>query len=208
MSDPHPGDGDPVIIKKYANRRLYNTATSSYVTLEDLAVMVKQGSDFVVYDAKSGTDLTHSVLTQIIFEQESKGVNLLPTKFLRQLIRFYGHSLQPLVPRFLEASIESLTREQDKFRETLTRSLGGDPFEAVEKQVQENFALFEKAMSQFSPFGTKPDPGPDPVETPVANPEEAGEAQAGKSDRGEIDALREQLSALQKQLDNLAKPSK
>src|SRR3982751_395861 len=109
---------EPITIKKYANRRLYNTGTSTYVTLEDLAGMVRKGDDFVVYDAKSGEDITRSVLAQIIFEQENKeGPNLLPVTVLRQLIRFYGDSMQMLVPRFLEVSLESLTREQEKFRQ-------------------------------------------------------------------------------------------
>src|SRR6201747_3321697 len=116
----------PVTIKKYANRRLYNTGTSTYVTLEDLAAMVKKGEDFTVYDAKSGEDITRSVLAQIIFEQENKeGQNLLPIAFLRQLIRFYGDSMQMMVPRFLEASIDSLTKEQGKFREHMSSSFGG-----------------------------------------------------------------------------------
>src|SRR4249920_2380863 len=110
---------EPITIKKYANRRLYNTGTSTYVTLEDLAEMVKKGTDFVVFDAKTGEEITRSVLTQIIFEEESKGQNLLPIKFLRQLIRFYGDSMQAFVPGFLEFSLESLTREQDKFRQQM-----------------------------------------------------------------------------------------
>ena len=114
---------EPITIKKYANRRLYNTGTSTYVTLEDLAAMVKKGEDFVVYDAKTGEEITRSVLTQIIFEQENKeGQNLLPIAFLRQLIRFYGDSMQMLVPRYLEVSIESLTREQEKFRQQLAQT--------------------------------------------------------------------------------------
>ena len=122
-------DNNPVIIKKYANRRLYNTGTSTYVTLEDLAVMVKSGEDFAVFDAKTGEDITRSVLTQIIFEQENKeGQNLLPITFLRQLIRFYGDSMQPLVPRFLEPTLDSFTREQGKFREQMTQAFGGVGF--------------------------------------------------------------------------------
>ena len=121
-----PSPTEPVTIKKYANRRLYNTGTSTYVTLEDLAAMVKAGEDFVVYDAKTGEDITRSVLTQIIFEQENKeGQNLLPITFLRQLIRFYGDSMQMLVPRYLEVSIDSLTREQEKFRDQMAQAFGG-----------------------------------------------------------------------------------
>src|SRR5262249_27086112 len=127
--DPAPAmskSEQPIVIKKYANRRLYNTGTSTYVTLEDLAAMVKRGEDFVVYDAKTSEDITRSVLTQIIFEQENKegGQNLLPIAFLRQLIRFYGDSMQMLVPRYLEVSIESLTREQEKFRNQMAQAFG------------------------------------------------------------------------------------
>ena len=123
----------PITIKKYANRRLYNTGTSTYVTLEDLATMVKAGEDFIVYDAKTGDDITRSVLAQIIFEQENKeGQSLLPIAFLRQLIRFYGDSMQMLVPRYLEVSIESLTREQEKFRNQITQAFGSGPFGALE----------------------------------------------------------------------------
>src|SRR6201986_1554143 len=124
---------DPITIKKYANRRLYNTGTSTYVTLEDLAAMVKTGEDFVVYDAKTSEDITRSVLTQIIFEQENKeGQNLLPITFLRQLIRFYGDSMQMLVPRYLEVSIESLTREQEKFRQQMAQAFGATGFGPLE----------------------------------------------------------------------------
>src|SRR6187431_3584213 len=120
----------PITIKKYANRRLYNTGTSTYVTLEDLASMVKAGEDFVVYDAKTNEDITRSVLTQIIFEQENKEgtQNLLPINFLRQLIRFYGDSMQMLVPRYLETSIDSLTREQQKFRDQISQAFGVNSF--------------------------------------------------------------------------------
>ncbi len=128
---------EPITIKKYANRRLYNTGTSTYVTLEDLAGMVKKGEDFVVYDAKTGEDITRSVMTQIIFEQENKeGQNLLPIAFLRQLIRFYGDSMQMLVPRYLEVSIESLTREQEKFRHQMAQAFGVGAFTSLEEQVR------------------------------------------------------------------------
>src|SRR5438552_5383353 len=147
---------EPVTIKKYANRRLYNTGTSTYVTLEDLAAMVKAGEDFVVYDAKTGEDITRSVLTQIIFEQENKeGQNLLPIKFLRQLIRFYGDSMQMLVPRYLEVSIDSLTREQEKFREQLTQAFGIGGFGAIEEQVRRNMEMFERAFTMFAPFARR-----------------------------------------------------
>src|SRR5512134_745203 len=148
---------EPVIIKKYANRRLYNTGTSTYVTLEDLAGMVKAGEDFVVYDAKSGDDITRSVLTQIIFEQENKegGQNLLPIAFLRQLIRFYGDSMQMLVPRYLEVSIDSLTREQEKFRNHMAQAFGVGGFGALEDQVRRNMEMFERTFAMFAPFARR-----------------------------------------------------
>src|ERR1700742_5084765 len=142
-------DKQPITIKKYANRRLYNTGTSTYVTLEDLAAMVKRGEDFVVYDAKTGEDITRSVLGQIIFEQESKnGQSLLPITFLRQLIRFYGDSMQMLVPSYLEFSIDRLTGEQQNFRKHLTSAFGvntspgNQMFDALEEQARKNMALF------------------------------------------------------------------
>ena len=147
---------EPIVIKKYANRRLYNTGTSTYVTLEDLAAMVKSGEDFIVYDAKTGEEITRSVLTQIIFEQENKaGQNLLPITFLRQLIRFYGDSMQMLVPRYLEVSIESLTREQEKFRQQMSQAFGAGPFGPLEDQVRRNMEMFERAFSMFAPFARR-----------------------------------------------------
>jgi len=144
---------EAVTIKKYPTRRLYNTGTSTYVTLEDLAAMVKAGEDFVVHDAKTGEDITRQVLAQIIFEQESKeGQSLLPIAFLRQLIRFYGDSMQMLVPRYLEISIDSLTREQEKFRQQMAQAFGGNPFGAFEDQVRRNMEMFERAFAMFIPF--------------------------------------------------------
>jgi polyhydroxyalkanoate synthesis repressor PhaR len=182
---------ESVTIKKYANRRLYNTGTSTYVTLEDLAAMVKKGEDFVVYDAKSGEDITRSVLTQIIFEQENKeGQNLLPIAFLRQLIRFYGDSMQMLVPRFLEVSIDSLTREQEKFREKMATAFGAGPFAPLEDQVRRNMEMFERAFAMFAPFSRREgQAGPQPSEKPAAG--------------GEIDDLKKQLGEMQKRLDRL-----
>jgi len=181
---------DPVTIKKYANRRLYNTGTSTYVTLEDLATMVKTGDDFVVFDAKTGEEITRSVLAQIIFEQENKeGQNLLPIAFLRQLIRFYGDSMQMLVPRYLEVSIDSLTREQSKFREQLATAFGAGPFGALEDQVRRNMEMFERAFAMFAPFARR----------------EAQDAEAGKAalSGGEIEDLKRQLGEMQKRLDRL-----
>jgi polyhydroxyalkanoate synthesis repressor PhaR len=183
---------EPVTIKKYANRRLYNTGTSTYVTLEDLAALVKSGEDFVVYDAKTGEDITRSVLAQIIFEQENKeGQNLLPITFLRQLIRFYGDSMQMLVPRFLEASIESLTREQEKFRHQMAQAFGGG-FGPLEDQVRRNMEMFQRAFSMFPGFGAT-----------AAGSSSSGEAEKAQRPSGEIDDLKRQLSEMQKRLDRL-----
>ncbi len=147
---------EPVTIKKYANRRLYNTGTSTYVTLEDLATMVKGGEDFLVHDAKTGEDITRQVLAQIIFEQENKeGQSLMPIAFLRQLIRFYGDSMQMLVPRFLEASIDSLTREQQKFRDHMAQAFGGGPSAPLEDQVRRNMEMFERTFAMFTPFARR-----------------------------------------------------
>jgi len=147
----------PVTIKKYANRRLYNTGTSTYVTLEDLAVMVKNGEDFAVFDAKTGEDITRSVLTQIISEQENKegAQTLLSISFLRQLIRFYGDSMQMLVPRYLETSIDSLTREQQKFRDQISTAFGVTPFGGLDEQVRRNMEVFQRAFSMFTPFARR-----------------------------------------------------
>jgi polyhydroxyalkanoate synthesis repressor PhaR len=191
---------EPVVIKKYANRRLYNTGTSTYVTLEDLATMVKTGEDFVVYDAKSGDDITRSVLTQIIFEQENKegGQQLLPIAFLRQLIRFYGDSMQMLVPRYLEVSIDSLTREQTKLREQMAQAFGGTGFGALEDQVRRNMEMFQRAFGMFSPFarqaGQAGGPGP--------------EQPAGTAAGGDIDELKRQLEDMQRKIDRLGDKDK
>lgn len=189
---------NPVIIKKYANRRLYNTGTSTYVTLEDLAAMVKKGEDFAVYDAKTGEDITRSVLTQIIFEQENKeGQNLLPITFLRQLIRFYGDSMQTLVPRFLETSIDSFTREQGKFREQMAQAFGGVGFGAMEDQVRRNMEMFERAFAMFVPFARR---------------EGLAAAEADKSKEkapgGELDDMKRKLEDMQKRIDQLTEGEK
>ncbi len=191
---------EPVTIKKYANRRLYNTGTSTYVTLEDLAAMVKGGEDFVVYDAKSGEDITRSVLAQIIFEQENKeGQNLLPINFLRQLIRFYGDSMQMLVPRYLEASIESLTREQEKFRQQLTQAFGTGAFGPLEDQVRRNMEMFQRAFAMFTPFAKREGQGNDTPPKPAGT--SGGSGSAGGTD--EIDDLKRQMEEMQKRLDRL-----
>ncbi|WP_102868927.1 polyhydroxyalkanoate synthesis repressor PhaR [Pseudovibrio exalbescens] len=198
---------EPTIIKKYANRRLYNTGTSTYVTLEDLAVMVKDEEDFVVYDAKTGDDITRSVLTQIIFEQESKGQNLLPIAFLRQLIRFYGDSMQTLVPSYLEYSMSSLTQEQDKLRQHMTQAFGSSALEAIEDQTKRNMEMFERAMRMFSPF----DPSGNPFAGPHAHKPESGTATrepASDHANKDMDDLKQQLADMQKQIAALAETKK
>ncbi|MFC7551458.1 polyhydroxyalkanoate synthesis repressor PhaR [Pseudoroseomonas wenyumeiae] len=155
-----------VVIKKYANRRLYNTEASSYVTLEDLAAMVRAGRDFAVYDAKSGDDITRAVLTQIIVEEESKGQNLLPIPFLRQLIGLYGDSVQSLVPRYLEFAMGSFARQQEQMRQSVEQAMGGfNPFGGLEEVGKQNMAMMERAMSLFSPFPRKDQANPSPPAT-------------------------------------------
>jgi polyhydroxyalkanoate synthesis repressor PhaR len=188
---------EPVTIKKYANRRLYNTGTSTYVTLEDLATMVKEGEEFVVYDAKSGEDITRPVLAQIIFEQENKeGQNLLPIAFLRQLIRFYGDSMQMLVPRYLEMSLDQLTREQEKFRHQMSQAFSGTPFAPFEELTLRNMEMFEKAFSMFKP-------------ATAARPDEAaGGDKSQKSGNGDIDELKRQIAEMQRRLDKIGDKDK
>jgi len=190
-----------ITIKKYANRRLYNTDASSYVTLEDLAEMVKAGNDFVVKDAKTGDDITRSVLTQIIFEEENKGQNLLPINFLRQLIRYYGDSMQALVPSYLEFSLDSLTREQEKFQKQMADSLGATPYQGLEEQARQNMATFQNSMQMFNPFTAAMQNKAEPAASPAEE-----EPVAEKSD--ELKLLREQLVAMQSQINDLASGNK
>jgi polyhydroxyalkanoate synthesis repressor PhaR len=190
-----------VVIKKYANRRLYNTATSTYVTLDDLADMVKKGTDFVVYDAKSGDEITRSVLTQIIFEEESKGQNLLPIKFLRQLIHFYGDSMQAFVPGYLEMSLESLTKEQDKLRQQLAEVWGADPFKAMQEQTERNMAMFHDAMRMFNPFTAAMANQQQAKPQEQAKPRDTAAAQSNKDD---LQTLKDQISAMQRKIDAIA----
>lgn len=188
----------PVVIKKYANRRLYNTATSSYVTLDDLCDMVKKGDDFVVYDAKSGEDITRSVLTQIIFEQEAKGENLLPIGFLRQLIGYYDDQLRGLVPSYLEVAMENFTRNQEQIRSNLEEAFGGMfPFQQMQELGKQNMAMFEQALSMFSPFGAGSANG-----APGAGASGSDEDKAESGE--ELRSLRDQLDRMQAQLDALS----
>lgn len=196
----------PITIKKYANRRLYNTATSSYVTLDHLCQMVKENTDFVVYDAKSGEDITRSVLTQIIVEEESKGQNLLPISFLRQLIGFYGDSLGGLVPRYLEHSMQSFARNEEQMRALMQNALGGMfPLTQFEEMNKQNVAFFENAMKMFSPFLNAEGDAP---HAPLAKPGETPEApRPGPGGRPNpdpsIEELKAKLNDMQSQLDNL-----
>src|SRR3569623_1452818 len=195
-------NGQPVRIKKYANRRLYNTATSSYVTLDYLAQMVRNGNEFTVEDSKTGEDITRSVLTQIIVEEESKGQNMLPINFLRQLISLYGDNLQFLVPRYLEQSMESFSKNQDQMRSYMKDSFGGMfPLERFEEMSKQNMAFFEQAMRMWNPFkGGMGMPGAAPASGGGDKPAEAPSA-------NEITDLKSQMAALQRQIEALTKAS-
>jgi polyhydroxyalkanoate synthesis repressor PhaR len=215
MADqPAPESGSkpaPVVIKKYANRRLYNTATSAYVTLEHLSQMVKEKTDFVVYDAKTGDDITRPVLTQIIFEEESKGgQTLLPIPFLRQLISFYGDSLQGVVPQYLEMSMTQFARNQDQMRRYLQNAFGFNPFQQFEAMGKQNMAMFENAMRMFNPFAAGPAGMTPPATQPNGSAEppkaDAAAAPAPGSDAA-IDDLKRKLDELQNQLADLSKKS-
>jgi polyhydroxyalkanoate synthesis repressor PhaR len=193
-----PAKGEPVIIKKYANRRLYNTGTSTYVTLEDLAEMVKRGEEFTVQDAKTGDDITHPVLTQIIFELENKnGQAMLPISFLRQLIAFYGDQMQMIVPSFLEQSMQAFSKEQERFRDQMNafgkapmNVLAMPPMKAIEEQTRRNMEMFQNAMRMFTAFPTGTT-APEPAEPP---------ARSGADDLSE---LKDQIAAMQKKLDSI-----
>jgi polyhydroxyalkanoate synthesis repressor PhaR len=197
MTDaPTAGDNaPPIVIKKYANRRLYNTKSSAYVTLDHLSTMVKEGADFIVQDAKTGEDITRSVLTQIIFEQESQGGQaLLPVQFLRRLIRFYGDNMQSFLPSYLEMSMESFAKGQERLREQFTRTWGQAPgMAAFEEHTQRNMQLFEQAVRMWAPFGQVP---------PAFKPPEAGEPPTGETET--LNELKRQMEAMQKQLDMIA----
>ncbi|UDF02762.1 polyhydroxyalkanoate synthesis repressor PhaR [Asticcacaulis sp. AND118] len=199
------GDQERVVIKKYANRRLYNTATSSYVTLDNLSDMVRQNIDFVVYDAKTGDDITRGVLAQIIFEEESRGQNLLPIQFLRQLISFYGDSMQNLLPTYLEMSLDGFAKQQERFRSQFSQAFGGAPgLGYFDEQVAQNLAMFDRAMRMFSPFSfAAPGAtagGVQPAEAPAAPQPAAAPAR----DSDQVNELRQQIEAMKAQIDQLA----
>jgi len=212
MADqPAPDAGPkpaPVVIKKYANRRLYNTATSAYVTLDHLSQMVKDKTDFVVYDAKTGEDITRSVLTQIIVEEESKGgQTLLPIPFLRQLISFYGDSLQGVVPQYLEMSMTQFARNQEQMRTYMQNAFGFNPFQQFESMGKQNMAMFEKAMRMFNPFGVGQPGGPaGPVQANGAEPPKPTTTAAAAPDKdAAVEDLQRKLNELQGQLAELSK---
>lgn len=206
----------PVTIKKYANRRLYNTSTSSYVTLDHLSEMVREDIDFVVFDAKSGDDITRSVLTQIIFEAEGKGQNVLPVNFLRQLISFYGDSLQGLLPSYLDMSMDAFSQNQDEMRTRFSGPLG-TPLKHFEEATKRNMALFDQTMSMFNPFMASADPTsmgkvtppgatPTASDVPASPPASADATDSGALSGGDIEQMKGQLDAMQKQLEKLMKP--
>jgi polyhydroxyalkanoate synthesis repressor PhaR len=200
-----PGKNDPVVIKKYANRRLYNTGTSSYVTLEDLAEMIRRDEEFTVQDAKSGDDITHPVLTQIIFELENRaGQNMLPVSFLRQLISFYGDQMQMVVPSFLEQSMIAFAKEQERFREQMQKAMGQPPIDmmnvsapmkAMEEQARRNVEMFQNAMRMFTPFPMTGDNSEDQTPATVADDKRTRD--------GELTDLKDQIAAMQRKIDQM-----
>jgi polyhydroxyalkanoate synthesis repressor PhaR len=237
VSEAHPGagarpegakagksPGERVVIKKYANRRLYNTGSSSYVTLEHLREMVKEGVDFVVYDAKTSEDITRSVLGQIIFEEESRGEqNLLPIQFLRQLISFYGGQMQSLVPSYLEMSLNAFAQQQERMREQFTGAFGGgDAYGMFQEQVRQNMALFDRAMKMFTPFAyMRPEdaaqagaPGTQGAAPQGAAPQAGAKPEAAKADgqggaapaggEDSLADLKARVEEMQRQIERLA----
>ena len=195
--------GDVVVIKKYANRRLYNTWTSAYVTLEDLAKMVRDGTDFVVFDAKTNEELTRQILTQIIFEEESRGEALLPVQFLRQLIGFYGGQMQGVLPSYLEMSLESFARQQEQYRTQVTKAFGSTPGGTLmEEAVKQNMAIFQNAMKMFPPFAAAYAPrteGAADTETPAPEAARAPDP---------LDEMRRQMDEMRAQIERLASSPK
>lgn len=198
MADRKSGAGETVVIKKYANRRLYNTATSAYVTLEDLAKMVREGTEFVVFDAKTNDDLTRQILTQIIFEEESRGEALLPVQFLRQLIGFYGGQMQGVLPSYLEMSLDNFSRQQEQIRGQFSKAFGAAPGAGLmDEAVKRNMAMFSDAMKMWPGFGALT-PGAmaaaaasDPKPAPAADP---------------LAEMRRQMDEMRSQIDKLSQP--
>jgi polyhydroxyalkanoate synthesis repressor PhaR len=206
LSNRKSGAPDPIIVKKYANRRLYNTAASCYITLEQLCDMVKQGVEFEVRDARTGEDITRQVLTQIIFEEENKGQHLLPIQFLRQLIRFYGDSLQAFIPSYLEISMESFARNQDDIRQKFADVLSGKTgYRDLEQLTRQNLQIFDRAMRMFSPFGAMAAWGGNAEGQSPQRTGEADETRPAAAERkDEIQDLKDQVEAMRQQLAELA----
>ena len=203
MSEENGPKTHPITIKKYANRRLYNTSTSSYVTLDHLATMVKEGAEFEVFDAKTGEDITRQVLTHIIVEEEGKGQNLLPISFLRHLISFYGDSLQSVVPNYLDYSMKAFARNQEQMRDHMQDTLGGmSPFGQFEEMGKKNMAMFEEAMKMFTPFYS--DNGS--AKKPAGKKKKASDSQDAAGDP--LDDLQSQMQQMQRQLDKLTRGGK
>lgn len=195
------GKGDErVVIQKYANRRLYNKASSTYITLEDLAKMVKEGVDFVVYDAKTNEDITRKVLTQIVFEEESSGENLLPIQFLRQLIGFYGNSMQAFLPSYLEMSLAGFAEQQERMRAQFSHLGTPAGAQMIEEQLRQNVAMFDRAMKMFSPFAFTP---PKAGEAPAAAAKPTSAPPSPESDEA-LTELRRRMEEMQAQIEKLA----
>ncbi len=210
-TDPQAEKKEAVVIKKYANRRLYNTETSTYVTLEDLAQMVRSDRDFVVYDAKTGDDLTHAVLTQIIVEQEGRhgGQTLLPIPFLRQLIRFYDDQMGRMVPGYLQFSLENLANQQERLREQFTSAFTNPAaaFEVYQGLARKNMAMFEQALSMWTSFGAGDKQGSGDRPARAAEEGSEGAETRPEGSREEIDDLKSELAAMQERIERLSKDS-
>jgi polyhydroxyalkanoate synthesis repressor PhaR len=204
------GGQDRIVIKKYANRRLYDTSASAYVTLEHLSELTRQGKEFIVQDAKSGEDLTRAVLAQIIFEQENKKEGVLPVSFLRQLIQFYGDNFQTMLPAYLELSMKTFNQQQDKWREYMNTAVGEDKAKAFEEQIRKNMAMFEDTMKFFTPFvpGATGVPGmPGMPGMPGVAPRADEAPKAASTPPTGVDAIRalqQQMLDMQKQLAQIA----
>ncbi len=207
------GAHDRIVIKKYANRRLYDTSASAYVTLEHLSELTRQGKEFIVQDAKSGEDLTRAVLAQIIFERENKKEGVLPVSFLRQLIQFYGDNFQTMLPAYLELSMKTFNQQQDKWREYMNTAVGEDKAKAFEEQIRKNMAMFEDTMKFFTPFvpgatGVPGMPGMPGMPGVGAAPRADETAKAAPSSPptgvDAIRALQQQMLDMQKQLAQIA----
>lgn len=199
--DDPPAQSAPIVIKKYANRRLYNTDQSSYVTLDDLSALVRAGTDFMVQDAKTGEDITRQVLAQIIFEQENRGQSTLPTDFLRQVIRMYGDAMQPFLPAYLSASMDQFVKSQAQLREQMARTWGGGQgsLSLFEEQARQNMVMFEQAMRMFSPFAANA-----ARRSTAKAADDAKSASSGAAEGEDLLALKRQIDLMQRQIEALA----